>query len=661
MDQDETEPGKKITNLFNPVKTQEREYRNKRNTTTLMNASVDWEIIKNLNLRVMGGFSSDFSKNDQANLSGSKSAVLGTDGGIWGKITSGESRKWNNTNTLTYKLDIGDTHSMNLMVGNEQVSTTQKSVMATNSYFPDYGSVLENMALGTSPGIPESSQSTVRLMSFFARGFYSLMDKYLITATIRTDGSTKFHKDERWGVFPSVSAAWRLSEESFIKDVGFLNAVNLQTLKFRANYGESGNNRIDNDQYETVYTSGHYGIGNGQEIAMYPKSYANKNLKWETTVSRGVGLDWGIFKGRLAGTIDWYMNDTRDLLIKQRVSSIAGFSEQFQNIGSTRNTGMEFTLSIVPVAAKKKDDFQWNVDFNISFNKNKVKSLGGDMDEFYHTTSLISSEATDYIVRVGSPVGSMYGYVTDGYYEVGDFEFDAAAAQQKGNENNAWVLRDEGDAPNTELYNVVPGALKLKDLDGDGKVDANDRTVIGNANPTHFGGLNNTFSWKGFDLSVFINWVYGNDVYNVNKLRFTNSNNSDQNALSMMNESWRVFDNSGNDIRYDPSMLEEMNRGVKYWRPFDKLNVNHSWAIEDGSFLRINNITLGYTLPDGLTKRLRIQRLRFYVTLNNLYVFTKYTGYDPEVDTNSSPLAPNADYSAYPRSKGYIFGLNFTF
>jgi TonB-linked SusC/RagA family outer membrane protein len=658
MDQDETSPGTKITNLFNPVKTQQSEYRYKDNSTTTVSASADYQIIKGLNFKVMGGFSDDFQTDEQEDGPESKAATLANQGGngIWAKVSNKHSSKWSNTNTLTYKLDFKEVHSVNFMLGNEQVSTTTKSSSAATYQFPDVGIILDNLSLGTLPGKPTSSNETSNLISFFGRAFYSYRDKYLFTGTVRTDGSSKFAASNRWGFFPSVSGAWRLSDEEFIKDILVLQDLQ-PSLKLRASYGEAGNNRISNDQFSMTYVNGYYGIENQQATSVYSNTYANPNLRWETTVSRNIGLDWGIYRGRLGGAVDLYMNDTRDLLLAQNVSAVSGYTSQMQNIGSTRNQGVELTINAVPVV---KNDFSWSVDFNISFNRNEVISLGGGMNEFYYSTGLINSEY-DYIVRVGESVGTMYGYVTDGYYKVSEFGFDVDAAAQKSNEKNAWTVKPGSGAPTTDLYDAMPGVIKFKDLNGDGKITPEDRTIIGDATPTHFGGLNNTFTYKGFDLSIFVNWVYGQDVYNVNRLRFSAARNTNENALAIMNDSWRVYDGSGQDIRYNPAKLEEVNANAEYWRPFNNINLNHSWAIEDGSFLRINNITLGYSLPAKWLAKLKIQKLRIYATANNLHVFTRYSGYDPEVDTQSSAVTPNADYSAYPRSKTYIVGLNFSF
>ncbi|MDR3329504.1 MAG: TonB-dependent receptor [Prevotellaceae bacterium] len=664
LDQDETNTGVKLNNLWNPLKTQLSEYRNKRNTTTTLNGSADWEIIKGLNLKVLGGLSSDFSKNEQSNGSESKSGKLHEGGGIYARVADGEARKWSNTNTLTYKLDL-EQHSMNFMVGNEQMSTTSKSVAVQTNYFPDVGIVLDNLGLGTSPSRPSSSVSTTTLLSFFGRAFYSYDNRYLMTATIRADGSSKFAAHNRWGYFPSISAAWRLDEEDFIKSIDVLKTVSLSGFKIRASYGQAGNNRIGNDQFLTTYNFGSYSVANGQLPAVYAGDYANPNLKWETTVSRNIGLDWAIFRGRLGGSLDWYMNDTRDLLIEQKVPSMTGYTTQYQNVGNTRNSGWELTINATPIAAKTAEDFQWTVDFNISFNKNKVTSLGG-LTEFFYATGSINSGEPDYLVKVGESVGSMYGYVSDGYYRVEDFDFDATVIPSVSRQNDFDAYSLKAGVAGTDMYSLAPGVLKFKDISGaagvpDGKIDSYDRTIIGDATPTHFGGLNNTFTWRGFDLSIFINWVYGSEVFNMNKLKVTSAAAYDNNALAIMNERWRVTDPSGNDLRYKPEALAAQNVNAKYPRPFTGSTYYQSWGVEDGSFLRLNNLTLGYSLPNVVLKKLHIQKLRVYATLNNVYVLTSYTGYDPEVNVSSSPLAPNVDYSAYPRTKNYIFGINFTF
>jgi hypothetical protein len=349
-------------------------------------------------------------------------------------------------------------------------------------------------------------------------------------------------------------------------------------------------------------------------------------------------------------------------LINTPIPSSSGFIVQAQNVGATSNRGLEIQVSAGIVQTKK---FRWNSDFNISFNRNRVERLSrSNATDFYLQRSGFGTSGTtgDYLVQVGQPVGLMYGYVSDGFYTVDDFNYDVASrvySLKKG------VVENQVNGP------VMPGAIRHKDINGDGFVTTEDRTVIGNANPKFIGGWNNQFSYSNFDLSAFVNFSYGNSIFNANAIEFNNGYTNHTNLIGYMKDRWKTIDETGKIIQSvtagvvtgdAPEILKEVNKNAKYWTPLLGANgpfTLASYAVEDGSFLRVNNITIGYTLPEKLSKRAHFQRLRFYVTANNLHIFTKYTGYDPEVNTRrSTPVTPGVDLSAYPRSRTYLVGLN---
>jgi len=315
---------------------------------------------------------------------------------------------------------------------------------------------------------------------------------------------------------------------------------------------------------------------------------------------------------------------------------------------------------------KHKNIFNWTTSLNMSFNRNEVKALGINQTQFFPAPSWgVSGQPTDYIVRIGDPVGSMWGLVNDGFYSVNDFNYNTTTGQ--------YTLKIGVPNASGIIGVVQPGSIKFKDLNGDGNIDVNnDRTIIGDPTPKFTGGFNNTITYKNWDLNAFINFSYGNDIYNANKVEFTNGYTNRSNMLEIMKDRWRTVDANGarmqwvnNNLVYGiaPEQLASANANARIWQPIVGAGAFYpsSWAIEDGSFIRLNNITLGYTFPVKTMIKMGISRLRLYATANNLAVITSYTGYDPEVSVRRSPLTPGLDYSAYPRSRSFVFGANVTF
>ncbi|HLZ86025.1 MAG TPA: TonB-dependent receptor, partial [Puia sp.] len=395
-------------------------------------------------------------------------------------------------------------------------------------------------------------------------------------------------------------------------------------------------------------------------------SLANPDLKWETTLSRNIGLDATLFNNRFGFTVDLYSNKTHNLLVNTPIPTNTGYTSQLQNVGSTTNKGVEvqFTATVLQRRA-----FQWSANFNISFNQNKVTSLGPQLSYLQNSGWAGSGNPADYIIKVGQPVGAMWGLKSDGFYKTSDFDYNPSTrvyTPKKGMVNDASITAST----------PMPGSLKYKSIDGDSLVTNNDRTIIGNAQPKFFGGLTQTFDYHGFDASIFINFQYGNKVYNYNKLEFSSGYTPGANLMGFMKNRWHTVDANGNVVEglnstgqvvgASPDSLNRLNAGAKYWIPIvgssSTTFQSNSWAVEDASFIRINNITLGYTLPRSIVSKLKIARLRVYATVNNVAVITGYSGYDPEVSTRlSTPVTPGVDYSAYPRSRSYVAGVNVTF
>jgi len=487
---------------------------------------------------------------------------------------------------------------------------------------------------------------------------------------MRADGSSKFAKGNRWGYFPAAAFAWRMSEENFMENTKEW----LSNLKLRLSYGTAGNNRIGNTMYKLDYKSytgsKFYGVGDTQNPYYVATNslLPNPDLKWETTVTRNLGIDFGFWNERLTGTFDVYWNSTKDLLIQSAIVA-PGYTLKQENVGETSNKGIELSLNGLIL---KHKDYSLSANFNIGFNKNRVESLADGITEQSYNSGVFGTDIQstyEYLVRVGQPIGLIYGYVTDGYYTTDDFTgYDATT--------NTYTLKD-GVPTNGLIQWVRPGSLKLKDLDGDGKITAsNDRKIIGKTAPKFTGGFGLNATWKGFDLSAMFNFVYGNKIYNADKIvtsqTYTATTNF-SNLQSYMNSSNRyTYLDANGQIVTDLATLKAMNEGAnakQYWAPAslgDRTPILHSWAIEDGSFIRLQNLTLGYTIPKNLTQKFACNQLRVYCTLNNVFCLTDYSGYDPEVNSparssSSSGVMPGIDFSSYPKSFSWTAGVNLTF
>ena len=562
-----------------------------------------------------------------------------------------------NTNTATYKVLDDQEHNLDVMLGQEILFTRGSRLEYEIQGYPALFSADDAFKLttqGTSIYADNFQSADDKLLSFFGRANYSFKDRYLLSAVYRADGSSRFLGDNAWGYFPSVSAGWKISEEAFMS--GTSNVIN--ALKLRASYGIAGNNNIPTAQTVQAFFSSTTNYINNVSSYWAPSDVlANPKLKWETTETKNVGLDFGLLQGRINGTVDAYQNNTKDLLVRFPVNA-GGYEDQFRNIGEVENKGLEFTLGLIPI---DKQDYGFSVNFNIAFNRNTIQSLGPlqQLEGQALTTGWASTQIPqDYLARVGDPVGLMYGYVNDGRYEVDDFEgYDESTDE--------WILK-EGVVTSEGILTPRPGMMKLMDITGNDTITIDDRRVIGNANPKHTGGIVLNAYGFGFDLTAAFNWSYGNDIYNANKIEFTsaNQNNQYRNMIAMQAEGnrWTNIDWNTGELITNPGQLAAANANTTMWSPFMDRYVFSDWAVEDGSFIRLNTLTLGYTLPQNLVERARIQSLRFYVTGYNLFVITDYSGYDPEVSTRrQTPLTPGVDYSAYPRSRQFSVGMNLTF
>lgn len=643
------------------------------------------------NLNIAGGFGWEIFKNFKAKTEFGYDLYRQYDQRFWGlttyyvknvpsgtnqnhpaiRFTDSNRHSVRNTNTLSYdfaKLIKNKNHHLDVMVGEEYIITKEREAIDEVHGFPtdyDSGTAWRLSSQGTPYTIDNSYKADDKLWSFFGRANYSYAEKYLATVTFRADASSKFMNDNRWGYFPSVALAWRISSENFMAGTKSW----LDDLKLRLSYGTAGNNAIPTGQLVQLYKNSATTWINGFTNYWAPsKTMANPDLKWETTITRNIGLDWTLFGGKLNGSFEFYKNTTKDLLNAFRVPG-TGYDTQYRNIGETQNKGFEATFTWH--AVNKKD---WGIDINgnIGFNKNRVNDLG-TMDDFGAYSYWASTEiGNDYWIAAGAPLGQIRGYQLEGNgrYEVTDFTgYDEKTKK--------WVLK-EGVADASGIIGTVrPGSLKLKDqltvdTDGDGVNDAgdgvitdSDNTIIGNVNPDAYGGFGITAHAYGFDLSAQFSFQIGNKEYNANKIEYTSTSKYYyRNLIDIMADGkrWTNLDPLTGEISNDPARLAELNANTTMWSPYMSKFVLTDWAVEDASFLRLNTITLGYTLPKGFTKRLGINSLRFYATAYNVFCITGYSGFDPEADTvTKDALTPNVDYSGYPRSRSYVIGLNLNF
>lgn len=645
--------------LTNPIAITQAEYRKAYTKAINLSGYFSYNILKNLTFKSTVGIDNNDTK---TNLFYSK--ITGTARNFASlpvaSIFQQNTVTINNSNTLQYTKKFNKVHDFSVLVGQEIYQNAAKSTTIETRYFPSDISAdqaLANMGLGSPPtgatqARPISNETPPnRLFSLFGRATYGYKDKYLATLSMRSDRSSKFKYENGALVFPSGTLAWRFTEEKFLKD----NKV-ITDGKLRIGYGVAGNNRIGDLLYQQLYgVTGEYALNHNVLPGYAPVALANENLKWESNISQNIGLDLSFLNNRFQVTIDAYQNKGQNLLLAVAIPPTSGYSSQIQNLGSTTNKGIELQLNAYII---KKKDITWNANFNISNNKNTVTSLG-TVSQLTRNSGWQGSDGTDdYLVKVGQPVGLMYGFVTDGYYKIEDFTYNAASTTPGG-----FYTLKPGIPVNSVYGTPQPGMLKWKDLDGDGLVTADkDRTVIGNANPKFIGGLNNQVAYKDFDMSIFLNWVVGNDIYNANKIEMTDGSLPSLNMLKFMENRWTNVNDAG-QIVTDPTALAALNANATIWSPVRVQRYwLHSWAIEDGSFLRVNNLTIGYTLPSVLLKKAKIAKLRAYATVNNLATFTKYSGYDPEVNTRrSDPLTQGVDFAGYPRAKTWVMGINLSF
>lgn len=622
-------------NRYNPIINAQNTVNNRFAHAIIANGYMQYELIKGLSLKISGGVTTTFRKNNafyNSNTSLGDSRYSYGALGPFGNILNQQLFNYVNENTLTYDKIFNKDHRINVLLG----ATFQGVQSNSNGYSSYY---LPNESLGVNgldegvPSYPISTNTKNTLASGLSRINYSYKSTYYLTASFRTDGSSKFASANHWSYFPSAGLSWRLSNESFMKNLVSV----ISDAKIRATYGVTGNNRVSDYAYLTtiaVPVGSGYTFSDGIDPGASYASLGNNNLKWETTTQLDIGLDLELLKSRISLSADYYKKNTSNLLLNASLPGSTGYTAAYANIGKVQNSGLEITLNTTNIKTK---DFSWSSSFNISFNRSKVLGLANgenSLTSYVKWASNSYSTAPSYIARVGQPISMFYGYVFDGVYQYSDFNYTS---------NGTYVLKDNVPNNTNTRVSIQPGNIKFKDINGDGVLDANDETVIGNPNPDYFGGFSNNFSYKGFDLNIFFQWSYGNDIMNANRYVYEGGIVQNRNQFASFANRWRP-DNQTSNI---PN-----NAGP---------NIYSSRVVEDGSFLRLKTLQLGYNLPANWLKKSGIKSIRAYVSGQNIITWTKYSGPDPEVSIFNSALTQGFDFSAYPRARTLTAGINIIF
>jgi TonB-linked SusC/RagA family outer membrane protein len=623
---------------FNPYERIRYEVRNRFSNTLFSNLAVDYKLTKDLSFKSTLGLTNDVNRNETFNGSntpaGSPTTVGGRANGVNGSILYQTTNSYVNENTLNFNKKFGKKNVLDAVAGFTAQGVSRYNYGVAAAKLPN-----ESLGLaGLDEGIPSTVVSTRTrnaLASALGRINYSYDGKYLASVSFRADGSSKFSPDNKWSYFPSGSLAWRFSQEKFMDKFSFINDA-----KLRVSYGLVGNNRVSDFAYLTTMNSPitiSYPFNGVLNSSTVPFTLGNPNLRWESTTQTDAGIDLSFFKSKFSLTVDYYTKVTKDLLLNADMPTSSGFATAFKNIGSVENKGLEITLN---AKVLNKSKFSWNSSFNIAFNSNKILSLNDGQEALLTTINWDNQwrSSPAYIAKVGQPIGQFFGYIWDGLYQMKDFNVTPSGS---------YVLKTNVTSNSTTASSrIQPGHIKYRDLNGDLVINDNDKTVIGNATPKFTGGFTNNFKYEQFDLNLFFQFSYGGQLLNANRLVFEgNSGRTLQNQFESVLNRWTPTNQ--NNTMY-------VARG-------DGDKVYSSRVIEDGSYLRLKTMQIGYTIPAKAAKRLNIQSFRLYVSGQNLLTFTNYTGYDPEVSAYASALTPGFDYSVYPRAKTMTIGINLNF
>lgn len=572
------------------------------NTQTVIgNVYADFFLAKGLVLRSTLGVN---IINQRVDYYGSKSLnFIARNQGGDGFVSNDRLNSWQFENYLTYTREFNEKHSLNAMFGLSWQGVDRLNSTARAQNFPDDFFTFNNLQAGANPIPPTSNRVAYGLNSYFGRLNYSYNQKYLFTLTGRVDGSSKFSQANRFAFFPSAAAAWKVSEEDFLKESEFIS-----NLKLRASYGQTGNSEIT--AYQADAGMGNYAVifNNQRETGVGIGRLANPNLRWEKTSQFDIGAEIGFLQNRITFEIDLYRKVTEDMLLSAPVPSSSGYTTVSKNVGSLENKGIELGINTVNF---EKTDFSWNTTFNLSINKNRVTALAGGADIFLGST----------IVRAGEPVGSFFGFIHEG----------------------TWSISEESIAAE---YNKRPGDIKYQDVNNDGRINDADRVVIGRGIPAAFGTFYNTFTYKNFDLIVDIQYMVGNDVLFRSK-HSAEDRQGIANSFSTVLNAWTP-DNQETNI----AQIRPLTAGYNTFNDTDR--------VQDGSFVRGRNLMLAYNFAPEVLERLKVARMRTFFAVQNFFLSTEFQGYDPEVSTSGAAFDQGVDLYAYPKPRVFMLGFNIT-
>lgn len=630
---------------FNPILDLENTYRKNYTNNYQLNGYLQYQILDGLKLKVTGGYTYDNRHNDTFNNSKTRYGGLRSTLGVNATVQRSERLTWLNENLLTYQHNWKNEHYLNAMLGTTMQNSDYEVYTYSMRDIPNESLGMAGMEQGTI-NTTSSDKSSWSLFSYFASATYNYKGKYYLSGTFRADGSSKFSANNRYGYFPSGSAAWTFTKEKFMKPIKKW----LSSGKMRLSWGLTGNNRIgEYDRYallemirthvddNTLIDNTVYPFNNVLEtVGVTTTSLPNEDLKWETTEQWNIGLDLGFLDERIAFTMDLYRKTTHDLLLDAQLPYSSGYITAMRNVGKVRNQGIELTLNTVNI---NKKNFKWSSNFNIAFNKNKVLELSEGQISLMSTANFDQNfnSQPNYIAKVGYPMGMIYGYVYEGTYKYEDFDLSG----------NTYTLKNNIPHYSSES-NTQPGYPKYKDVNGDGVINSDDRTIIGRGAPIHTGGFTNNLEFYGFDLNIFFQWSYGNDVLNANRLFFESGfqRRRELNQFATYADRWTP-DNPNSDIPRASNSSTNL--------------LISSRVVENASFLRLKSITLGYNVPAKFLNKYNINKARIYVAAQNLWSLTSYSGYDPEVSIRNTALTPGLDFSSYPRALSLSFGINLGF
>ncbi|MFT6930466.1 MAG: TonB-linked SusC/RagA family outer membrane protein [Sediminicola sp.] len=582
---------------------------------TRASLGLSYEILPDLTFKTFGGtyinlYNQDFYRGNTLLYRNA------TEGESYAQATTSTEVNWVWENTLNWEKEFDD-HFINAIIGYtaQKDNIAIKQVLADN--FPDD---LVTTISGGQVFAGNSIKEQWTLASSLFRLNYTFKDKYLFTGTIRSDRSSRFGSDNQTGYFPSFSTGWRLNEEPFFQSVEAISE-----LKLKFSWGETGNFEIPNYGAIGLLSPDNYNLAGNEVNGLIQSTIPNPELTWEKSQQTNIGLELGLYKNRVFLLADYYTTKTSDLLLNVSISSVSGFQTTLQNLGEVENSGFELALRTKNFVG----EFTWDTDINFSTNKNEVLSLNESNEPIFSA----GSAGVRHVTRVGDPIGSYYGYVVDGIYQT-QADIDSAPVD-------------------TQAPSASPGDFRFKDIDGDGEITPDDRTVTGSYFPDFTWGINNSFSYKNIDFSFLIQGVEGNEILNLTSRHMKNGE-ANFNAYSIINDRWRSASDPGNGIvpRADRATGNHGNNN----RP-------SSYQVEDGSFIRLRNVTLGYSVPsEKLFGDSGIDRLRFYITGTNIFTITDYLGYNPEVSNiSNNSLTPGEDYGAYPLTRSFTMGINLTF